>query len=346
MPTGPRWSTGRGAGPGPSISTGWRGSPAGFAGAGRQTRRRLRHALPQHLPQLRTAARRLLDGRGAGAGEHPPGAAGDRLHPRQCRGGGRGRRCAVPRPARTRGAGPLARPGDPGRRGAGRSRGCRCRVAGARLRNPDRRGRPGRAARGAGDRSRDPVLHRRHDRPLEGRAAQPPQRRLERHAGRPHGRHLFRRRLSARRADVPFRRPARHRFHADGQRPCLPAGIHPDRAAGRNPGPRRDLDHAGADNDHHDAAAGGPVELRPLQPARLPLRQRADGGGMGRAHAESLRRRRPDPGLRPHRDLADPDADVPPRACRGDRNRQPRPAQGRRPADYRRRHAYPRPGRA
>ena len=48
---------------------------------------------------------------------------------------------------------------------------------------------------------------------------------------------------------------------------------------------------------------------------------------------------RPDPGLRPDRNLADPDPDVPSRACRGDRGGQPRPPQGRGPADRRRRHA-------
>ena len=62
-------------------------------------------------------------------------------------------------------------------------------------------------------------------------------------------------------------------FTLMGSGPRLPARLHPGGPAGRDPGPGRDLDHAGADHDHHDAAAGRPDAIRSLEPAGVPLRQ-------------------------------------------------------------------------
>ena len=156
-------------------------------------------------------------------------------------------------------------------------------ISGARghaaLRGPHRL-RAGRGCRRGRRRPRRPVLHRRHDRTVEGRDADAHQPRGERpERGRRHG--LRRRhRLHPFRRDVPSRRRRLDLRRDAGRRPPrLRAALRAGRGAADH---RPREDHARAVRADHDQHAGQPRALRRvrhLDPQAHPLRRLADARG-------------------------------------------------------------------
>ena len=176
--------------------------------------------------------------------------------------------------ARRRGrARPLARPHPSRRPGdAGRGR--------AAIRASSRRRGARRGARHRRGRYRRPALHRRHHGAVQGRAAEPPQRVLQRAAMRDRARRQDGRRLSPRRADVPLRRPARDRLHPAGRGAHVPARVLARIGAARDGAARRDRRVPRAHHDHHDPPGPRLREIRPRKAAPGLLRLLADGGGV------------------------------------------------------------------
>ena len=241
------------------------------------------------------------------------------------------------------------------RRGAGRARGggracplARARAAGgargagcgrAAIRAAARPRRAGRGARFGRGRHRDPALHRRHHRPLEGRAVEPPKRVRERPAMRDRARREDRRRVPPRRADVPFGRSAGDRLYPSGRGAHVPAGLLARVGAARDGTPWRHGCFPGTHHDHHDPPGSRLRGFRPGKAAPGLLRLFADGGGMDPPRDGGAAGRRDPAGIRAHRNIAHPDHARPRGAPQGAGERALRPPQSGRAAGHRGRHA-------